>query len=201
MPPRRSYCPSPLKPFTDNPLSASFLFLSVYHVLSVKPPSRLNFVRRSIASSHHSCHKTANTADLASIPSISTKTRITGDDKSYYRQRGSKTGDHSPCRFLQSLPGFFCFLPEFSRKKLDCRKVMSIRHHHPSPLDYTTRLHMGFGYAILFYVMADVMGLGHGGDGAGDPLPPVGFGRGQHEQDAELPKKRRGLAKNIQHQS
>ena len=33
--------------------------------------------------------------------------------------------------------------------------------------------------------MTDVMGLGHGGDGAGDPPPPVGFGRGQHEQDGK----------------
>ncbi|KAL7608888.1 hypothetical protein Lser_V15G12256 [Lactuca serriola] len=31
--------------------------------------------------------------------------------------------------------------------------------------------------------MADVMGLGHGGDGVEDPPSPVGFGRGQHEQD------------------
>mgnify|MGYP001547687858 FL=1 len=44
---------------------------------------------------------------------------------------------------------------------------------------------MGFSWAILLYVMADVMGLGHGGDGAGDPPPPVGFGRGQHEQDGK----------------
>mgnify|MGYP001546195387 FL=1 len=44
---------------------------------------------------------------------------------------------------------------------------------------------MGFSWAILFYVMADVMGLGHGGDGAGDPPPPVGFGRGQHEHDGK----------------
>ena len=35
-------------------------------------------------------------------------------------------------------------------------------------------------------MMADVMGLGHGGDGARDPLPPGGFGRGQHEQDGEF---------------
>lgn len=58
---------------------------------------------------------------------------------------------------------------------------------------------MGFSWTILLYVMANVMGLGHGGDGsAGDPPPPIGFGRGQHEHDAELPKKRRGVAKNIQ---
>ncbi|KAL7603206.1 hypothetical protein Lser_V15G18715 [Lactuca serriola] len=53
------------------------------------------------------------------------------------------------------------------------------------------RLYMGFSWEI------DVMGLGHGGDAAGDPPSPVGFGRRQHEQDAELPKKRRGVAKNI----
>ncbi|CAI9287429.1 unnamed protein product [Lactuca saligna] len=70
-----------------------------------------------------------------------------------------------------------------------CRKILKLDYH---------RLYMGFSWAILLYVMADVMGLGHGGDGAEDPPPPVGFGRGQHEQDAELPKKRRGLAKNIQ---
>ena len=45
---------------------------------------------------------------------------------------------------------------------------------------------MGFSWTILFYVMADVMGLGHGGDGVGDPPPPGGFGRGQHEQDGEF---------------
>ena len=33
--------------------------------------------------------------------------------------------------------------------------------------------------------MAEVMGLGHGGDGVGDPPPPVGFGRGQHEHDGK----------------
>lgn len=28
-------------------------------------------------------------------------------------------------------------------------------------------------------------GLGHGGNGVEDPPPPVGFGRGQHEQDGK----------------
>ena len=42
---------------------------------------------------------------------------------------------------------------------------------------------MRFTWAIFFVVMADVMGLGHGGDGAGDPPPLGGYCRGQHEQD------------------
>ena len=34
--------------------------------------------------------------------------------------------------------------------------------------------------------MADVIqGRGHGGDGADDPPPPGGFGRGQHEEDGK----------------
>ena len=45
---------------------------------------------------------------------------------------------------------------------------------------------MRFTWAILLAMMADVMGLGHGGDGAGDPPPTGGFGRGQHEQDGEF---------------
>ncbi|KAI3817395.1 hypothetical protein L1987_11185 [Smallanthus sonchifolius] len=36
---------------------------------------------------------------------------------------------------------------------------------------------------MLVYLMADVMGLGHGGDGAGDPPPPFGDGQGVHEMD------------------
>lgn len=38
-----------------------------------------------------------------------------------------------------------------------------------------------FSWVILFYIMADVMGLGRGGDGTRDPPNPVGFGRIQHE--------------------
>ncbi|KAL8210068.1 hypothetical protein R6Q57_006800 [Mikania cordata] len=45
--------------------------------------------------------------------------------------------------------------------------------------------------------MADVMpGRGHGGDGAEDPPPPGGFGRGHHESDFDAPRKTRGKAKN-----
>ena len=42
---------------------------------------------------------------------------------------------------------------------------------------------MIFSWVILFTMMVDVMGLGHGCDGVEDPPPPVGFGCGQHEQD------------------
>ncbi|KAK1419874.1 hypothetical protein QVD17_29291 [Tagetes erecta] len=42
--------------------------------------------------------------------------------------------------------------------------------------------------------MADVMARGHGGDGAQDPPPPNGDGRGHHEMDL-VPKKTRGYAK------
>ncbi|KAD4385608.1 hypothetical protein E3N88_25777 [Mikania micrantha] len=45
--------------------------------------------------------------------------------------------------------------------------------------------------------MADFMqGRGHGGDGAEDPPPPGGFGRGHHEADFDAPRKTRGKAKN-----
>lgn len=38
---------------------------------------------------------------------------------------------------------------------------------------------------ILFYIMDNLIGLGRGFDGAKDPPPPVGFGRGQHEDDGK----------------
>ena len=34
-------------------------------------------------------------------------------------------------------------------------------------------------------MMTDVVGLGHGCDGAGDPPPPVGISRRQHKQDGK----------------
>lgn len=36
-------------------------------------------------------------------------------------------------------------------------------------------------WIVLLCMMADVMG--HGGDGAGDPPLPPGFGQGEHEMD------------------
>jgi hypothetical protein len=33
--------------------------------------------------------------------------------------------------------------------------------------------------------MTDVMGLGHGGDGADDPTPPGGWWPGQHQTDGK----------------
>ncbi|KAJ0465111.1 hypothetical protein HanRHA438_Chr14g0667321 [Helianthus annuus] len=36
----------------------------------------------------------------------------------------------------------------------------------------------------------------HGGDGAEDPPPPSGFGRGQHVEDLIPAKRKRGKAKN-----
>ncbi|KAD4585650.1 hypothetical protein E3N88_23251 [Mikania micrantha] len=41
-----------------------------------------------------------------------------------------------------------------------------------------------------------MQGRGHGGDGAEDPPPPGGFGRGHHEADFDAPRKTRGKAKN-----
>ncbi|KAL8224119.1 hypothetical protein R6Q57_019594 [Mikania cordata] len=50
---------------------------------------------------------------------------------------------------------------------------------------------------VLVYVMADVMpGRGHGGDGAEEPPPLGGFGRGHHEADFDAPRKTKGKAKN-----
>ncbi|KAD2804950.1 hypothetical protein E3N88_38327 [Mikania micrantha] len=52
-------------------------------------------------------------------------------------------------------------------------------------------------WIVLVSCMADVMqGRGHGGDGAEDPPPPGGFGRGHHEADFDAPRKTRGKAKN-----
>ncbi|KAK9070323.1 hypothetical protein SSX86_010724 [Deinandra increscens subsp. villosa] len=45
--------------------------------------------------------------------------------------------------------------------------------------------------------MTDVMGLGHGGDGAGDPPPPLRGQPGHHESDPVPPRRKtRGPAKN-----
>ncbi|MFS7920256.1 hypothetical protein Hanom_Chr03g00222361 [Helianthus anomalus] len=48
---------------------------------------------------------------------------------------------------------------------------------------------------IFAYLMVDVAPWRHGGDGAGDPPPPV-FLRGTHETDGVPPKRVRGNAKN-----
>ena len=40
-------------------------------------------------------------------------------------------------------------------------------------------------WIFLMYVMVDVMGRGHGGDGAEDPPHPFGRGEGQHEMDCK----------------
>ncbi|KAJ0800100.1 hypothetical protein HanPI659440_Chr03g0099111 [Helianthus annuus] len=55
-------------------------------------------------------------------------------------------------------------------------------------------------WALLVYLMADVMGMGHGGDGAGDQPPGCGgFCPGNHQQDLVVVprKKTRGKAKNL----
>ncbi|KAL4568843.1 hypothetical protein LXL04_024460 [Taraxacum kok-saghyz] len=59
-------------------------------------------------------------------------------------------------------------------------------------------LRMMMIWYIVLHLMADVMGRGHGGDGAEDPPPPHGRERGQHEMDAVPPQRRRGKAKNLQ---
>lgn len=56
---------------------------------------------------------------------------------------------------------------------------------------------MAFIWIIILYLMADVMGRGHGGDGREDPPPPFGGGRGQHQLDAVPPRKKRGRGKNL----
>ena len=47
-------------------------------------------------------------------------------------------------------------------------------------------LHMRFTWAILFSMMYDVIGLGHGGDECENPPPLVGFVGGQNEQDSKF---------------
>ncbi|KAJ9559778.1 hypothetical protein OSB04_004938 [Centaurea solstitialis] len=56
---------------------------------------------------------------------------------------------------------------------------------------------MAFIWILALYLMADVMGRGHDGDGSEDPPRLGGRLRGQHEEDAVPPTKRRGKGKNL----
>ncbi|KAJ9542126.1 hypothetical protein OSB04_028632 [Centaurea solstitialis] len=61
----------------------------------------------------------------------------------------------------------------------------------------TEMIAMAFIWILALYLMADVMGRGHDGDGSEDPPCLGGRLRGQHKEDAVPPTKRRGKGKNL----